>query len=210
MFFFILNTFLVFELNEKFNFTYEHTCRIASIVHALFCVVGSTLYLTERVTLEHVVPIIDYNAIYILTDLILYLTNSIKDKHKNVMIFHHVLFITAICLAKNAIYISETSVKFYFTALLSETSNIFLNTRWFAINTDILNNVYAHTFMLWLTFLIFRVINLSYLVVKMYQSEYYFYSFILAPFILLNYIWFGILTKILFVKKIKDNNNKNE
>ena len=53
MIFFILNTFLVFELNEKFNFTYEHTCRIASIVHALFCFAGSTLYLTDRITLEH-------------------------------------------------------------------------------------------------------------------------------------------------------------
>ena len=79
MIFFVLNTFLVFELNEKFNFTYEHTCRIASIVHALFCIAGSTLYLTERITLEQVDPIINYNAIYITTDLILYLTNAIKD-----------------------------------------------------------------------------------------------------------------------------------
>ena len=202
MFFFVLNTFLVFELNEKFNFTYEHTCRIASIVHALFCIAGSTLYLTERVTLEQVDPIINYNAIYITTDLILYLTNSIKDKHKNVMIFHHILFMVAI-------YISRIEPRFYFTALLCETSNIFLNTRWFAINTNMLNNVYAHTFMLWLTFLIFRVINLSYLITQIYQSEHYRYSFVLAPFIVLNYVWFGILTKILFLKKIKDN-SKNE
>ena len=198
MFFFVLNTFLIFELNEKFNFTYEHTCRIASIVHALFCITGSALYLTERVTLEQVDPIINYNAIYITTDLILYLTNAIKDKHKNVMIFHHILFMIAI-------YISRNEPRFYFTALLSETSNIFLNTRWFAINTNILNNVYAHTFMLWLTFLIFRVINLSYLITQIYQSEHYSYSFVLAPFIMLNYVWFGVLTKILFVKKIKDN-----
>ena len=50
-----------------------------------------------------------------------------------------------------------------------------------------------------LTFLIFRVINLSYLMIKIYNSEFY-YSFILAPFIVLNYTWFAILTKILFVK----------
>jgi len=202
MIFFVLNTFLVFELNEKFNFTYEHTCRIASIVHALFCIAGSTLYLTDRLTLEQVDPIINYNAIYITTDLMLYLTNSIKDKYKNVMIFHHILFMIAI-------YISRNEPRFYFTALLSETSNIFLNTRWFAINTNMINNVYAHTFMLWLTFLIFRVINLSYLSIQIYQSEFYYYSFILAPFIVLNYVWFAILTKILFVKKIKDN-CKNE
>ena len=202
MIFFVLNTFLVFELNEKFNFTYEHTCRIASIVHALFCIAGSTLYLTDRLTLEQVDPIINYNAIYIITDLILYLTNSIKDKHKNVMIFHHILFMIAI-------YVSRIEPRFYFTALLSETSNIFLNTRWFAINTNMINNVYAQTFMLWLTFLIFRVINLSYLSIQIYNSEFYYYSFILAPFIVLNYTWFAILTKILFVKKIKDN-CKNE
>ena len=198
MIFFVLNTFLVFELNEKFNFTYEHTCRIASIVHALFCIAGSTLYLTDRLTLEQVDPIINYNAIYITTDLMLYLTNSIKDKYKNVMIFHHILFMIAICVSKKG-------PSFYFLGLLSETSSIFLNTRWFAINTNILDNVYAHTFMLWLTFLIFRVVNLSYLVTQMYQSELYYYSYILIPFTLLNYCWFGIITKILFVKKIKDN-----
>ena len=202
MIFFVLNTFLVFELNEKFNFTYEHTCRIASIVHALFCIAGSTLYLTDRLTLEQVDPIINYNAIYITTDLILYLTNAIKDKHKKVMIFHHILFMIAI-------YISRNEPRFYFTALLSETSNIFLNTRWFAINTNMMSNVYAHTCMLWLTFLIFRVINLSYLSIQIYNSDFYYYSFILAPFIVLNYTWFAILTKILFVKKIKDN-CKNE
>ena len=202
MFFLVLNTFIVFELNNKFNFTYEHTCRIASIIHALFCLIGSVLYLTDTITYEQVDPIINYNGIYITTDLLLYLTNSIKDKHKNVMLFHHILFMIAI-------YISRNSPRFYFTALLSETSNIFLNTRWFAINTDLLSNVYAHTFMLWLTFLIFRVINLSYLITQIYQSEHYHYSIILAPFIILNYIWFSILTKIVFVKKIKDN-SKNE
>ena len=200
MIFFILNTFLVFELNEKFNFTYEHTCRIASIVHALFCIAGSTLYLTDRITLEQVEPIINYNSIYIITDLFLYLTNSIKDKHKNVMIFHHVLFMIAI-------YLSRNDPKFYFIGLLSETSTIFLNTRWFAINTDLLSNsqIQIHTFMLWVTFLIFRVINLSYLSIQIYQSKYYHYSFMLSPLIVLNYGWFYMLTKILFVKKIKDN-----
>ena len=202
MFFLVLNTFIVFELNNKFNFTYEHTCRIASIIHALFCLIGSVLYLTDTITYEQVDPIINYNGIYITTDLLLYLTNSIKDKHKNVMLFHHILFMIAI-------YISRNSPRFYFTALLSETSNIFLNTRWFAINTNLLGNIYAHTFMLWLTFLIFRVINLSYLSIQIYNSEFYYYSFILAPFIVLNYTWFAILTKILFVKKIKDN-CKNE
>ena len=39
MIFFVLNTFLVFELNEKFNFTYEHT-RLY-IIHAVFCLIGS-------------------------------------------------------------------------------------------------------------------------------------------------------------------------
>ena len=200
MIFFILNTFLVFELNEKFNFTYEHTCRIASIVHALFCFAGSTLYLTDRITLEQVEPIINYNSIYIITDLFLYLTNSIKDKHKNVMIFHHVLFMIAI-------YLSRNDPRFYFIGLLSETSTIFLNTRWFAINTNLISSsqIQIHTFMLWLTFLIFRVINLSYLSIQIYQSKYYYYSFMLSPLIVLNYGWFYILTKILFVKKIKDN-----
>ena len=202
MFFFVLNTFLVFELNNKFNFTYEHSSRIASTVHALFCMLGSGLYLTDILTLEQVEPIINYNAIYILTDISLYLTNSIKDKHKFVMILHHILFMIAI-------YVSKKGPRFYFSGLLSETSSIFLNTRWFAINTNLITGVKIHTFMLWLTFLIFRVINLSYLIIQMYHSELYYYSYILIPFTLLNYCWFGIITKILFVKKIKDN-IKNE
>ena len=194
LFLIFLNLGIVFGLNKLLKLDFEYTCRFASILHSTVSLVGSILFLTNLISLSQTIYIINYNIVYIFTDLYLYLNNLISNKDINIMLFHHLSFLIAI-------YFYKKGPAFYFLGLISEGSTIFLNTRWLAIKKFYFKDINFHTNLLWLAFLIFRVINMTYLlhlmIITNLDNK---FIVILCPFLVLNYTWFYLLTKKVIFK----------
>jgi hypothetical protein len=181
--FLLFNSLLVFGL----NFDYEFTCRIASLCHSIVCLIGSILFITNLMSYNIFQYIINYNIVYISTDIYLYITNKISNKDIKEMMMHHTCFLIAS-------YVSYLDPYCYALGIMSEGSTIFLNIRWFAINKYYFTNVELHTNIFWLCFLIFRIFNITYLTYIMYYHTYYYLVLLVIPFIVLNYTWFYYLT----------------
>ena len=58
----------------------------------------------------------------------------------------------------------------------------------------LVNNIDIYSILLWVNFLLFRIINLNYLGYTIFMSYYCLYSILLIPFLILNMIWFYKLT----------------
>ena len=187
MFCLLFNTLCVFGINYIYNIDYEVTCRIASLFHSFISTIGSLLFINNIISYELFREVIYYNLVFILTDTYLYLTNKISNIGIVEMMIHHIFFIIAI-------YISYSNPYFYALGLMSETSIIFLNTRWFAINKYYFKNIKLHTLIFWISFLIFRIFNITYLTYTIYQNKDYNYLIIISLFLILNYRWFYLLS----------------
>ena len=191
----IFNNLIVFGLNKYYDI--ELTCRISSLVNALISTVGSILFLANLISYTSFNEVVKYNVVYITTDIYLYIEQLIDTKDIKEMMVHHICFLIGS-------FISHINPVFYAYGIISEGSTIFLNTRWFAINNYYFTNIDLHTQLLWITFLVFRIINMTHLGFLMYNSDCYHYTFLVLPFITLNYIWFYYLTLRTFtsIKKI--------
>lgn len=187
MFCLLFNTLCVFGINYIYDVDYEVTCRIASLFHSFISTIGSLLFINNIISYELFREVIYYNLVFIGTDIYLYISNKISNIDIIEMMLHHVLFLIAI-------YISYSNPYFYALGLMSETSTIFLNTRWFAINKYYFKNIKLHTLIFWINFLIFRIWNITYLTYLIYNSSVYKYNIIVLPFLILNYRWFYLLT----------------
>jgi hypothetical protein len=185
--FLLLNSFLVFGINTLFNYDYEFTSRIASICHAIVSLIGSILFITNFIPYPIFQYIINYNIVYISTDIYLYITGKVSNKDIKEMMVHHICFLIG-C------YIAPLEPYYYALGIMSEGSTIFLNTRWFAINKYYFKNIELHTKIFWLCFLIFRILNITYLTYILYHHTYYYYTLLVLPFLCLNYTWFYYLT----------------
>ena len=180
----IFNNFIVFGFNKYYNI--ELTCRISSLANALISLVGSILFLGNIIDCNEFNEVVKYNVVYIITDIYLYLAKLINTKDINEMMVHHICFLIGS-------YLSYKHPVFYAYGIMSEGSTIFLNTRWFAINKYYFRNINLHTLLLWITFLGFRIINMTNLAFLMYNSIHYNYIILVLPFIILNYVWFYYL-----------------
>jgi hypothetical protein len=183
----IFNSLIVFGLNKLVNIDIELTCRISSLIHSVVSLFGSLFFLGNIIDYNQFQEIIKYNVVYISTDVYLYLNKNINTSDKMEMMVHHICFLIGS-------YMSYINPGFYAYGIMSEGSTIFLNTRWFAINGYYFKNIDLHTILLWISFLIFRIINMTNLVYLMITGIYYKYSILLLPFICLNYVWFYYLT----------------
>jgi hypothetical protein len=183
----IFNSFIVFGLNKLVNIDIELTCRISSLIHSVVSLFGSLFFLGNIIDYIIFQEIIKYNVVYISTDIYLYLNKNINTSDKREMMVHHICFLIGS-------YISYINPSFYAYGIMSEGSTIFLNTRWCAINGYYFKNIDLHTILLWITFLIFRIINMTNLGYLMITSIYYKYSILVLPFICLNYVWFYYLS----------------
>jgi len=179
----LFNSFIVFGL----NYDYEFTCRVSSICHAIVCLIGSVLFLNNFISYGIFQYIINYNIVYISTDIYLYLTNKISNKDIKEMMIHHSCFLIAS-------FVSYLDPYCYALGIMSEGSTIFLNIRWFAINKYYFTNIDLHTKLFWICFLIFRIINITYLTYILYYHIYYYLVLLVIPFLGLNYTWFYYLT----------------
>jgi hypothetical protein len=194
--FLLFNSFLVFGLNTIFNYDYEFTSRISSMFHSITSLIGSILFITNLIPYNIFNHIINYNIVFISTDIYLYITSKISNKDIKEMMLHHICFLIG-C------YIAPLEPYCYALGIMSEGSTIFLNTRWFAINNYYVKNIELHTKLLWLSFLIFRICNMTYLTYILYNHTYYYYTLLVLPFLGLNYTWFYYLTMNYYLNKNK-------
>jgi hypothetical protein len=186
----IFNSLIVFGLNKYYDI--ELTSRISSLSNALISTCGSILFLSNLISYNDFNEIVKYNVVYIITDIYLYIAKLINTKDIKEMMVHHICFL--ICS-----YISYINPVFYAYGIMSEGSTIFLNIRWFAINNYYFTNINLHTRLLWITFLGFRIINITNLAFLMYYSIHYYYTILVLPFITLNYIWFYYLSLRIYI-----------
>jgi hypothetical protein len=194
------NNFLTFGLKHILNESYEVTCRISSLSHATVSTIVPLLYFCNIVGDNIVGYCTLYNIVYTLSDIYLYYTNKISPNGKTENIIHHIFFIFVSCVGYKNYY-------FYSRAILTEASTIFLNLSWFSYKNKIsFVNLVVVTKLLWITFLLFRIINLYILTYQVYYSTFRIYSAIGVPFIILNNYWFYLLTIKLI--KLKNNDDK--
>ena len=189
--YFIFNSFIVFGLNKYYDI--ELTCRISSLANALISTCGSILFLLDLISCTSFNEIVKYNIVYITSDIYLYMLNLINTKDIKEMMVHHICFLIGA-------FISHINPVFYAYGIMSEGSTIFLNIRWFAINNYYFTNINLYTQLLWVTFLGFRILNMTHLAFVIYNSVHYYYTLLVLPFIALNYIWFYYLSLKTFEK----------
>ena len=190
--FLIYNILLVFGLN-LFFLDYEFTSRVASFSNAIISVLGGSLYINKMIDINIFQYFIIYNAIYIGIDILLYISKKISNNNILEMIIHHSLFI----IGGYCCYYLYLDPVFYAYGIMSEASTIFLNKRWFGKHNYIKDSK-LYTLLFWLTFLIFRIINMIYISYYILNSIYYRYFALVFPFIILNSRWFYKLNVILF------------
>ena len=167
--------------------------------HSIASLICSILFITNLIPYNIFNHIINYNIVFISTDIYLYITSKISNKDIKEMMVHHICFLMG-C------YISPLEPYCYALGIMSEGSTIFLNTRWFSINNYYFKNIELHTKLLWVSFLIFRICNMTYLTYLLYNHTYYYYTLLVLPFIGLNYTWFYYLTLNCYLNKNKKIN----
>ena len=189
---FIYNSFLVFGLNIFYN-DYEFTSRVASFSNAIVSVIGGGFYILNMININLFQYFIIYNAVYTSTDIVLYITNKVSNNDILEMMVHHVFFLIAGYCSYN-LYLKPI---YYSYGMMSETSTIFLNIRWFGHNKYIKDST-IYTTLFWVSFLIFRIINMIYVSYSILTSSYNYYFVLVFPFVILNSIWFYKLTNKFF------------
>ena len=198
----IINSYIVYGINSIYNYDYETTIRISSLIHSICSFVFSSAYLLNLITFKILKYCIYFNIIFLITDAHIYITNKISNKDRSIMLFHHVLFMGAALL-------SFTYPEYYCRCILSETSTIFLNLRWFSYHNKFNLNKYINIYsiLLWISFIIFRVINITHLCCEFIYNKNYNLLLIGVPFLILNYYWTYLLTLkgLNMYKKLKSN-----
>lgn len=189
----LINSYLVFGLPKLYNIDYECSSRISSAIHACICVLCSILFINNLLIDELINEIINYNIVYLLTDIYLYLTRRVSNKDLYEMMVHHVFFL----LGCYSVYLNKSKYTLIYShGILTECSTIFLNTRWFSIKKYFVSNVNIHNIILWIVFLFFRIINMFYILYLTNINKYYYLMFLTLPFLILNLVWFYYISLI--------------
>ena len=183
------NKLCVFGLKHYLNETYETTARISSMSHAIITSLLSILFLYNIIDFSIYKYSVWYNVIYIVTDIYLFLSRKIPTNNIIPFMIHHILFIMAS-------YVSPTVPTYYARGVLAEISTIFLNCLWFSKQKKFyFSNIKLYHILLWVNFLIFRIINYNLLVYDIYNTKYNKYAIIGTPLLILNNGWFYMLTR---------------
>jgi len=191
--YFLFNIYLVFGLPKLYNIDYECSSRISSMMHAIICLIVSLLFINNYLIDNLQFEIIKYNIAYLITDIYLYLTKRVSNKDLYEMLIHHTFFI----LGCYSVYLNPVNyILIYSHGIMTEASTIFLNTRWFSIKKYYFRNIKMHSILLWISFLIFRIINMAYIIYLITINNYYYLMFLTLPFFILNSVWFYHLTLI--------------
>ena len=191
--YFLFNIYLVFGCPKLYNIDYELSSRISSLFHASICLIASLLFINNYLIDNLRFEVIKYNVVYLTTDIYLYLTKRVSNKDLYEMLIHHIFFM----LGCYSVYLNpENYTLIYSLGLMTEGSTIFLNIRWFSIKKYYFRNIEINTILLWSSFLIFRIINMMYVLYLIIINIYNYILFVALPFFILNSVWFYHLTLI--------------
>ena len=182
--YFLFNLFLYFYLFENS----VKTIRFVSLIHAILSSAGGILYLNNLISQETQQNIVNYSKGYIILDLLVY-TLSRKLRHEiKITYFHHTLFFIG-----TQLYNSYPEIYSY--AILSEISTIPLNLRFIYKDNLKAKNIYSIIF--YITFFIFRIINILYIQIYLLEKKYLIQSLMTILYIL-NLYWFYLINIKLF------------
>lgn len=192
------NTSAYFCFNQtlvKFsNFKYENVQRLCTYIyssfHSYLIIIGSYLFLINKITLETYFKFTIFTASYALFDIIILILN--KTLKKEFLLHHTLLFISTIITFPN-----ENLYPYLAYGLLGELSSLFLNKTWFNLHTIPINKkqTMKNTIITIILFTIFRIINYLNLLKVAFENEYYI-GFILTLIVyILNIYWYILLIK---------------
>lgn len=182
--YFLFNLFLYFYLFENS----VKTIRFVSLIHAILSSAGGILYLNNLISQETQQNIVNYSKGYIILDLLVY-TLSRKLRHEiKITYFHHTLFFIG-----TQLYNSYPEIYSY--AILSEISTIPLNLRFIYKDNLKAKNIYSIIF--YITFFIFRIINILYIQIYLLEKQ-YLIQLLMTILYILNLYWFYLINIKLF------------
>ena len=182
--YFLFNLFLYFYLFENS----VKTIRFVSLIHAILSSAGGILYLNNLISQETQQNIVNYSKGYIILDLLVY-TLSRKLRHEiKITYFHHTLFFIG-----TQLYNSHPEIYSY--AILSEISTIPLNLRFIYKDNLKAKNIYSIIF--YITFFIFRIINILYIQIYLLEKQ-YLIQLLMTILYILNLYWFYLINIKLF------------
>lgn len=161
--------------------------KINSVIHATIVVVMSVLFLFGSIDSETWIQCLEVTRGYCLYDTVMILYYTPKDR--NMIIHHLMLFFGSY---SNFISIYPEQVAY---GLLAESTNQHLYFGWLLIKKGRDKTWYfnANAVILLVMFLIFRVINFTYMFIFAVQNCSYIEPLAILPILLLNYYWFCLL-----------------
>jgi hypothetical protein len=183
---FLFDYFQVHTLNKLYELPFEYTSRISSLSHAIISTIMSVLFIIGTIDYNLLKYCAIYNIIHCISDINLYITNKISSHDIKEYMVHHILFI----LCSLSSYVNPY---IYSRGIITETSTILLNIYWFFKKKNSRFSNYI-LILFWISFLIFRIINVNVLTYTMIYSKYSLYSILTIPVTILNNYWFYKLT----------------
>jgi hypothetical protein len=161
--------------------------KINSIIHATIVVVMSVLFLFDLIDSEIWIQCLEVTRGYCLYDTIMILCYTPKDRN---MIIHHTMLFFGSYSNFISIYPEQSAF-----GLLAEITNQHLYFGWLLIKKGKDKTWYfnVNAVILLLMFLVFRVLNFTYLFIFAIQNCSYLEPLAILPILLLNYYWFSLL-----------------
>ena len=180
----LLNGVIFKTINKSRDSVYSVKC--ISLVHAIISSLGGILHFNNLISFQLHKYIVCYSLGYIAYDLELYTKINSLRKEKMITYFHHLLFFIGILYFPN-------EPKLYSLLIMTEISTIPLNLMWINKENKRLSEIYSYLF--YVSFFIFRILNCNYIIFSEYQSTDYKKIVCIITFAGLNYYWFYLMTK---------------
>ena len=161
--------------------------KINSVIHANTVVIMSLLFIFNIIEEENWIKCLDITRGYCLYDTLMILYYTPKDRN---MIIHHLMLFFGTYSDFVSVYPMNVSY-----ALIAESTNQHLYFGWLLIKKGKDKTWYfnINAVILLSMFLVFRVINFTYLFIFTLQKCSYLEPLAILPILLLNYYWFGLL-----------------
>jgi hypothetical protein len=168
----------------------SYISRVYSNIHALINIVSTFLFLSDIVTIHSYSVLMGITFSYAIFDLRYLILN--KDYY---LIIHHLLIIISLLPLYNKNELDTYYVRTIAMLFLSEMSTIFLNNSWMMIKdkTTHKKSFKINVYLTLLNFLVFRILNISYIIYDVYYSKFYYWTPAIILLLSININWFRLL-----------------
>ena len=188
----LINSVLFKTINKKKSKVYSVKC--ISLIHSIMSSLGGILHFNDLISFQLHKYIVYYSLGYIAYDLELYTKIEELKKEKMITYFHHLLFYIGISYFPN-------EPKLYSLLIMTEISTIPLNLMWIYKYEGNMRYFKIYSYIFYVSFFIFRILNCHYIFHSEYQSNDYKKLGCIITFTGLNYYWFYLMTKKLIRHK---------